>query len=406
VSATSLTIRPLVTDVPSPLPTLTPPKPEISPLKRQDVPPEGVVAQLTIGEPGLVMCLASNPTHNPSINLWPESTQKVEILQLFDICFDGFKSDKDIHIQIILPDGNVRRNRENEIYSGSGFGWRILPGAPLGRYTINATDGSSSATTSFTVEAASQPTMFVINDDVPGAPIRIALAGFEPYQTVPLYLYKHRDNDVCGNNADTCYRFSSSLPPAQVDEHGEAVYSLNTAVDDPLGEYLVDIPGAATSLLFDKLFSIEVINLTSLATTSASSTLSEENVRGKQVQYDAKRALDNDPTTSWVEGIRDSPGIGEWLKLDFEHPINVTRLELDIGYDSDEKVFFLNNRVRNAKIIFSDGTEKDVEFLDQRGIQSISIDGITTTSITIVIQQVYPGKVNDTPIAEVRVLGH
>jgi hypothetical protein len=107
-----------------------------------------------------------------------------------------------------------------------------------------------------------------------------------------------------------------------------------------------------------------------------------------------------------VEGVA-GPGIGEQLKLVFPQPISVTRLGVDVGFDRDEPIFYANNRVRRARLLFSDGSTQSVEFLDRRGIQYVASAGVTTTFITIVIDDVYPGsKYDDTPIAEVEVWGY
>jgi hypothetical protein len=151
----------------------------------------------------------------------------------------------------------------------------------------------------------------------------------------------------------------------------------------------------------------EVINLTSLAAASASSVLAPEKTeRFGVVRFDPGNILDHDPVTSWVEGVA-GPGIGEQLVLGFSRPISVMRIGLDVGLDRDETIFYANNRVRSVRLIFSDGSTQSVEFRDQRGIQYVSIADVTTSSIAIVIADVYPGsKYDDTPIAEVEVWGY
>jgi serine/threonine protein kinase len=147
-------------------------------------------------------------------------------------------------------------------------------------------------------------------------------------------------------------------------------------------------------------------NLTELATASASSTLTEDNVPGHGlVQHDPANVLDQDSATSWVEGT-DGPGIGEQILLSFEQPITATRLGINVGFDRDADIFYANNRLRRAQLIFADGSTQSSEFDDQRGVQHVSLEPVTTTSIAIIIDDVYKGRqFDDTAIAEVEVWG-
>ncbi len=148
-------------------------------------------------------------------------------------------------------------------------------------------------------------------------------------------------------------------------------------------------------------------NLTSLARANASSILPEEDISGLGlVRYDPVKAIDGDPATSWVEGVTGA-GIGEQLTLTFPRPIVITRFGIRVGFDRDDNIFYKNHRVHRARLLFSGGVSQDVQFQDRRGIQYLSIASVATTSIVIVIEDVYPGSTyDDTPIAEVEVWGY
>lgn len=152
---------------------------------------------------------------------------------------------------------------------------------------------------------------------------------------------------------------------------------------------------------------VQIANLSPLAVASASSMLPEENLPDLGiVRYDASNVLDRDQATSWVEGAT-GPGIGEQLVLSFSQPINVVRLGLDIGFDRDDSIFAANNRVHRVNLLFSDGSKQSIEFADQRGVQYIQLDRVTTDVIIIIIDSVYAGtKYDDTCIAEVEVWGY
>jgi hypothetical protein len=147
-------------------------------------------------------------------------------------------------------------------------------------------------------------------------------------------------------------------------------------------------------------------NLTALATASASGALPPQNIADLGlVHYDATRALDGNPATAWVEGAADA-GSGEYLWLDFAQPVRVSQIGLITGLDGREAIFGANNRVREARFIFSDGRTWRATFADQRAMQYIAVDPVTTSSVIIVIDEVYHGSTyNDTAIAEVEIWG-
>jgi hypothetical protein len=148
-------------------------------------------------------------------------------------------------------------------------------------------------------------------------------------------------------------------------------------------------------------------NLTALLRISASSVLPDEEIPGLGlVRYIPENAIDGNPTTSWVEGI-EGPGIGERLSLDFSQPVTLTRLGIRVGFDRDDDIFLKNYRLHHARLLFSDGSSQSVEFEDRRGIQYVSIAHVRTTSLIIVIDEVYQsGRYDDTPIAEVEIWGY
>jgi hypothetical protein len=150
-----------------------------------------------------------------------------------------------------------------------------------------------------------------------------------------------------------------------------------------------------------------VRNLTALLHISASSVLPDEDIPGLGlVRYIPENATDGDPTTAWVEGV-DGPGIGERLSLHFTRPVTLTRLGIRVGFDRDDDIFYKNHRLRRARLLFSDESAQIVEFEDRRGIQYVSIGPARTTSLIIVIDEVYQSlRYDDTPIAEVEVWGY
>jgi hypothetical protein len=150
----------------------------------------------------------------------------------------------------------------------------------------------------------------------------------------------------------------------------------------------------------------EVRNLTSFATTSASSHLPTD----QGGQYQSWMATDGRLDSSWVEGVAGA-GVGEWLLLTFPGEIEVHSISLDVGYDRDADIFFKNNRIKTVTLVFSNGESLQLGFADERGMQTVPLvrapgPNIETTTVQVVIDEVFPGtKYDDTCLAEIEVWG-
>lgn len=145
----------------------------------------------------------------------------------------------------------------------------------------------------------------------------------------------------------------------------------------------------------------ELRNLSFFASVSASSELPAD----QWGTYHAFAAVDGAPETSWVEGV-EGAGVGEWIELVFPGAIVVGRIGLDIGYDKDADLFFANNRVKRATIVFSDGQQLDLTFADTPGSQLVEIDSVQTSSLRLIVEEVYPGsRYDDTCLSEIEVWG-
>jgi hypothetical protein len=150
---------------------------------------------------------------------------------------------------------------------------------------------------------------------------------------------------------------------------------------------------------------VESRNLTPFATSSASSNLPTD----QGGQYQSWMAMDGTLETSWVEGA-DGPGVGEWIELTFPGTVEVHYINLDVGYDRDDDIFYANNRVKRVSLSLSSGEQIEMELADARGMQMIVLARapipIQTTSVKIIIKEVYPGsRHDDTCLAEVEVWG-
>jgi hypothetical protein len=215
-------------------------RPEQSPLKRKDVPPEGIAAQLIVSPPAKPPPPRPPPSPGRAAPRCPLDLEDApepragmppdpnEIGTTFYVCFGGLEPDQDVDVEVTWPNGVVQWTRDHTDDRGMvAWGWIALPGEPLGVYVVSATQGPRRATGTFAVRAASRPRILVLPEvGSPGSIFRVYLAGFEPHRFVPLYLYR-----------DSTY--ATELPSAAMNDRGEAIRDLRTEPDDPVASYLV-----------------------------------------------------------------------------------------------------------------------------------------------------------------------
>ena len=119
--------------------------------------------------------------------------------------------------------------------------------------------------------------------------------------------------------------------------------------------------------------------------------------------YKAENMTDGNNATAWAEGA-DGAGIGEWIKFGFDTPKKkIKAIKILAGYAKTETVYFNNNRVKEMKVIFSDGEAQTVNLTDSKDFQRILIDRDRPTQfVKLEIRDVYHGrKFDDTCISEI-----
>lgn len=131
---------------------------------------------------------------------------------------------------------------------------------------------------------------------------------------------------------------------------------------------------------------------------SASSVRSQD--RGNF--YFPNFAFDNNPATAWCEGAG-GEGVGEWLNFEFDRTVNLRQIKIQPGYFKTAALWRDNNRVSEALIEFSDGTNRTAAFSDQMQTQTIDVGQKQTRWVRITIEDVYQGAHDsaDTLISEV-----
>ena len=121
----------------------------------------------------------------------------------------------------------------------------------------------------------------------------------------------------------------------------------------------------------------------------------------KQHQYGPQSFGDNDNTTAWVEGAKNT-GSGQWMELRFEYPQQVKTLYIVNGYAKDKQSFQNNGRIKQARISSHDGLNYTVTLKDTDESQPINLPRwVHTDKIRLTIESTYPGKkYTDTAVSE------
>ena len=115
--------------------------------------------------------------------------------------------------------------------------------------------------------------------------------------------------------------------------------------------------------------------------------------------YYPANAIDGKRSTAWIEGV-DGPGLGEWIRFDFDREINIHRILIQPGYFKSPAIWAENNRIATLTAYFSDGTSRDLTFTDRMDSQKVDIGSVRTKWVKFVIKSVYYGTDPDTAISE------
>jgi hypothetical protein len=252
-----------------------PPTPTVraqSPFTRSDPRPEGIAEQLSFGtqfsSPACFFPLESMPLEGAG-EAQIRTEEQIEILESLRLCFIDFAPNQPVAVQITRPDGSSLWQGDVTTDDVGTSAWQgtILPGEPLGAYTVTAiqhapadaalpellilTDTTYIVTTQH--ERRATATLEVVpaarrwlkvepNSTPPGTTLQVYLAGYAPEQSVPVYLYRASESPLV-------WTYAAVLPPVQIDGRGEARFSLDIQPDDPPGRYAVHTNPAATGMV-------------------------------------------------------------------------------------------------------------------------------------------------------------
>jgi hypothetical protein len=106
-------------------------------------------------------------------------------------------------------------------------------------------------------------------------------------------------------------------------------------------------------------------------------------------------------SVAWVEG-KSGHGIGEWITVEFDELRTVKAIELRTGYQKNADIFAKNGRVRQLRMMFSDGETITLTPPDRPGAELYKLERpVRAYWIKFTIEGVYPGKTyTDTAISK------
>jgi hypothetical protein len=124
------------------------------------------------------------------------------------------------------------------------------------------------------------------------------------------------------------------------------------------------------------------------------------------IDYEPGNVFDRLPGTAWVEGVK-GPGKGQWLRIEIIGEARIKAVGILPGYGKSVDVWHDNNRVKKARLTFSNKKQKIVGLKDEDEMQWFEIAASAPVEwLKIEILDVYRGdRYNDTCISEVDLRG-
>jgi hypothetical protein len=405
-------------------------------LFRESIPREIIIDQIAWA-PGLGgggSCMLP-----PSESLGPffVSPERAIVGTVVYFCYLESSPGESITTTVIDP-GDVAYRFSHQVEGYPADIWSVWLDDPVGKYDVVVEVSSGVVSTTFEVALPVSPVVLIKHPNTklveqgefyrwqPGDVMDVMYAGFEPEEIVEIVVFFSPCD--CGGITETVERFATWQ--IRMDGMGQSFERLQLPIDWPGGRYAIiafgkqqaqcgawiewtgsdyDTTRGYQCSAYDMLFledpyeirSCFEIDISKYAALKASTILP----RDQRHSYEPMKATDGMKSTAWVEGVP-GPGIGEWIELAFPQETEIWEVGLDVGFDESESLFYANNRVRKARLHFSDDSPLEVTAQDIRGIQYFRIPFVRTTFARLEILDVYPGtRWDDTCLAEIVVRG-
>jgi hypothetical protein len=88
--------------------------------------------------------------------------------------------------------------------------------------------------------------------------------------------------------------------------------------------------------------------------------------------YGAQNLFAGSSASAWVEG-RDGNGVGEWITIEFDGMRLVKSITVRNGYQKSSDIFQKNNRVRQLRVMFSQGETQTLNLPNRLGSEQITL---------------------------------
>jgi hypothetical protein len=115
--------------------------------------------------------------------------------------------------------------------------------------------------------------------------------------------------------------------------------------------------------------------------------------------YYPTHVSDSNPDTAWFPR-RTSMSAGEWIKVYFDGKHILSSMKITNGWVKNDRLWRLNSRIKNARLIFSDGSSFPISLADTQTPATLSLDNVATEWVQLVIEDIHPGKVSEAGISE------
>ena len=120
--------------------------------------------------------------------------------------------------------------------------------------------------------------------------------------------------------------------------------------------------------------------------------------------YGPENLFKGPDSVAWVEG-RPGQGVGEWITVEFDDLRTINSVTLRTGYQKNADIFQKNGRVRQLRMMFSNGETMTLTPPDRAGAEVYKLDRpVRAYWVKFTIEGVYPGKTySDTAITKLLV---
>lgn len=154
----------------------------------------------------------------------------------------------------------------------------------------------------------------------------------------------------------------------------------------------------------------KVITIPGLGKARVYSSSQYKNGEGKEMEFDVRNLFDGSLQTAWCEAAA-GDGIGEWVQIVFEQPVNIKKISVVSGWTKSEEMYKINGRPARLRYEYTAmGPEPNptgqLELQNENyDYQPTEVNLMVGGGIKFIIDSVYNGRDKDTCISEIKLEG-